>query len=47
MIEKKMKKKLGIHLNTQLDQLVNQSHSPNVGDDEDDEVSRIKFHIDK
>jgi hypothetical protein len=47
MIEKKNEKKIGIHLDTQLNQLVNQSHSPDAGDDDDDDVSRIKFHIDR
>jgi hypothetical protein len=30
----KNEKKSGIHFDTQLDQLVNQSHSPNTGDDD-------------
>ncbi len=40
-------KKIGIHLDTQLYQLVNQSHDPDGGDDEDDKVSRIIFHINR
>ncbi len=43
----KNEKKSRIHLDTQLNQLVNQSHSPDSGDDDDDEISRIKFHIDR
>ncbi len=40
--------KSGIQLDNQLDQLVNQSHSLDAGDDDDDDkVSRIKFHIDR
>jgi len=43
----KNEKKLGLHLDTQLDQLVNQSHSPDGGHDDDDEASKIRFHIDR
>ncbi len=41
----KNEKKSGLHLDTQLNQLVNQSHSPDA--DDENEVSRIKFHIDR
>jgi len=42
--ENKNEKKLGIHLDTQL---VNQSHKSDGGDNDDDKVSRIIFHINR